>query len=345
MPHSLSVAEKIAVRLNRLPLAIHDAFPAVLFGRTLTIACRLGIFEVLRSSPIPAREVASRINASADGTTMLLSSLVAGGYLRRSGNRFALMPQARKWLVRSSPHYLGHFLDYLSLLYEHWNHLEETIRSGKPAKSYFELFSPREWEIYTLGMMDLAKLILPEVLPHITLPANGTEILDLGGSHGVYGMALCDRKAGLRSTVVDMPQVLEITDGIIRKRGMEDRVILMRGDIRSLVIADETYDLVLAFNILHGFTEEDNRTIVRNISRWLRPGGCVYILDQLESARGTRIERLLPLMMGLNLLNEAGGRVYRFDDIAGWCRESGLTSVRRHVTRLPAVSLIRAAKR
>ena len=104
------------------------------------------------------------------------------------------------------------------------------------------------------------------------------------------------------------------------------------------------HDVVLAFNIVHGFSDEVNRKLFNAIAATLQRGGIVYVMDQLKETGRSRIDRLLPAMVGLNLLNEIGGDVYSFETIRDWCESTGLTGVMIHRLSIPGLSLVSARK-
>ena len=335
-----TIAELLAERFNLLPAVVYDTFPAVLFGRVLAIAVRLGVFEALHATPRSSDMLADNLSLSRRGSELMLRSLEAGGYLKSGGEQYRLTPRARKWLVRTSPSYLGHFIEYVELLHSHWLTLEETIREGKPRRTYFELFGEKEWKTYTLGMMDLARLILPRLVKKIKISKSARRLLDLGGSHGLYSIEMCRRHPDLTAEIVDTPQVLSTTAGIIREHGFEKRVLLVPGDLATLKFEHEKYDVVFAFNILHGFDEETNRRLLKAVANALAPRGAVYILDQFTDGRTRGVERFLPLMVGLNLLNEIGGDAYSFEHIQTMCSEVGLGDIKQHTIGLPGVRLL-----
>ena len=342
---TLTPKEHLYSTLNLLPTAIYDSFPAVLFGRALVLACRLGIFESLsRRSQSPAG-LAESLQLHPKGAEILLPALCAGGYLKKSGEKYHLAPQAKKWLVRSSPQYIGNFLAYIELLHSHWSYLDQTLKQGKPPQTYVEMFTEKEWEIYTLGMMDLAKLIIPHLLPTVRLPRNAQALLDVGGSHGLYSIELLKRNPSLNATIADLPQALRTTERIVADHGLTDRIRLLPCDITNNSFEPQHFDVVLAFNIIHGFDHQTNRKLFDRIVLSLRNGGIIYILDQLMDDHARGLGKFLPLMVGLNLLNEIGGTAYSFDQIESVCRAAGLENVKRFQLSLPGVVLVRAWKR
>ncbi|MBI1805288.1 MAG: methyltransferase domain-containing protein [Ignavibacteriae bacterium] len=341
---TFTLREFFAARLNFLPSALYDSFPAVLLGRALVLAHKLGVFEALHDRPRTDRELVSSLNLPLKSLQLLLPPLSASGYLKKYGDSYSLTAQSKKWLVKSAPHYIGNFLAYIELLHGHWMYLEDTLKAGKPPKTYVEMFTEKEWKIYTLGMMDLAGLLIPHVIPQLKLAANASSLLDVCGSHGLYSIELCKRNPNLTATIADFPEVLTTTREIVRKHRLENRIQLLPCDVTRASFNNEQYDAVLAFNIIHGFPVETNRHFIESLAAALRRGGSLYILDQLKDTRSKGVDQLLPLMVGLNLLNEIGGNVYSFSEVKSWCEKAGLNNVQFNRLSVPGVHLVHAEK-
>jgi hypothetical protein len=342
---TFTLTERLAARFNFLPTAIYDTFPAVLFGRVLVLSTRLGVFESLNRRSQTSNELATSLHLHPEAIKLILPPLVTASYLTKQGETYTLAPQSKKWLVQSSAHYLGNFIAYIELLHSHWITLEETFTSGKPPRTYVETFTEQEWNIYTLGMMDLAKLIIPHIMPKMELPSTARRLIDVCGSHGLYSIELCKRYKNLTATIADFPQVLHTTQALIEKDHLEERITLFPCDVMKTEFKKDEYDVALAFNIIHGFNAETNATFLRSISSALKRGGIFYILDQLKDETKRGIGKMLPLLVGVNLLNEIGGSVYSFGEVTSWCKAAGFGSIQRCKTRLPGVHLIKAIKR
>jgi ubiquinone/menaquinone biosynthesis C-methylase UbiE len=167
-------------------------------------------------------------------------------------------------------------------------------------------------------------------------------LLDLGGSHGLYSIECCRRYPSLRATIVDFAEALQHTQRIVEEEGMGFRVQLLAADFTAMELPP-SQDCVLMFNVLHGLNEEENSALLQRGLQALKPGGKLYILDQLrEERRRTGLARFMPLMVGLNLLNEAGGNAYTYEQVKRWC--GGASTVRRIRLRLPGVSLVEATR-
>ncbi|HXX62268.1 MAG TPA: methyltransferase, partial [Bacteroidota bacterium] len=216
---------------------------------------------------------------------------------------------------------------------------EHSLAHGKPLEPYYKSFTEEDWEIYSRGMADLARLLLGDVFRRISVPKLGSCLLDIGGSHGLYALEFCRRFPGGTAVVMDFEGALGYAEALVREAGFGDRVRLVAGDFLSRSFP-EGMDVVFMFNIIHGFDEMTNRELIRRASDSLRPGGKLYILDEMRNGRSA-LSEFIPLMVGLNLLNEIGGRVYSPDEVRDWCKDARKFKV-MHL-KYPGVSILEAS--
>lgn len=319
-----------------------DAFGGVLFGRALAIAVRRGLFEALAAGEADAGVLSAATGLKREGIALIADACVVGGYLRRRGTRYELAPEGRKWLLRSSPDSLVHLVRYFETLHHRWKELEASLDRGGPLQPYYASFTDEDWRVYVLAMRDLARQILPHVARAIRVPSGPSLLVDLGGSHGLYALTLCAKHPGLRAVVMDFPPAAALADGFIRDAGLGDRVTTTAADFLQNPIPAPA-DLVLMFNVIHGLSREENGMLVARALGALRPGGRLYILDQMrERKKSQGIGGFVPLMVGLNLLNEIGGTVYDVEDVRGWC--SGAGRLKQIRLWLPGVTLLEIVK-
>jgi SAM-dependent methyltransferase len=338
----LTLLERLLHRLHLLPTPVMDAFAGVLFGRALAIAVRRGLFEALASGRAGAGELSAVTGMSREGVALIADACVVGGYLRRRGARYELASEGKKWLLGASPDSLVHLIRYFETLHHRWSELEGSLDRGEPARPYYASFTDEDWRIYVLAMRELARQIVPHVLKAIAVPAGPACVVDIGGSHGLYTLALCAKHPGLRAVIMDFPPAAALADGYIREAGLADRVTTLAGDFMELPIP-QAADLILMFNVVHGLSREENAALVARALGALRPGGRLYVLDQWKTGRtGSGIGRFIPLMVGLNLLNEIGGTAYGVEDVRGWCAGEGRLKPRGWW--LPGVKLLEIVK-
>jgi hypothetical protein len=340
MPPTLSFTERLLHRFHLLPTPVMDAFGAVLFARALTVGLRRGMFESLEDRSLSLDELTGETGLSPEGVRLLAEAYVAGGYLQRRNGKYSVTAEAKKWLLKSSGTYLGDLMFYFDSLNTRLGGLEYSLEHGKPREPYYSSFTDADWETYVRGMANLARLLMPEVMRRIRIPGGGGHILDLGGSHALYSLECCRRFPGSTAVVMDFAPALHWA-AVLHEGGLGNRIFLSAGDILTAPLP-AGQDAVFLFNVVHGFNEETNRNLIARASGALSRGGKLYILDQMTGYRRRSIlSQFIPLMVGLNLMNEIGGSAYPVPLIREWCAEAA--SFRVMPLRFPGVTLIEAA--
>src|SRR5574341_211342 len=134
MPILPNFIERLALlTFNQGPGLILDFLGAQAF-RAVGVAVRLGVFEALSSGPLTAVETARQVQASERGVSLLLEALESLGYVKKDDDRYANTPMTVKWLLRCSPTSLASGIPFFeSMVFDRWEHLDESIRQGKPA--------------------------------------------------------------------------------------------------------------------------------------------------------------------------------------------------------------------
>jgi 2-polyprenyl-3-methyl-5-hydroxy-6-metoxy-1,4-benzoquinol methylase len=344
MPIHLNMRERVLSRLDKHPVPILDAFANVLLGRALMVCNSVGVFDALHGSPCSVSELAAKTGMSARGADVLLRTVEAGGYVVKEGDHFRNTKVAERWLTKTSPHYLGNLVQYFDELFSRWEYLERTVQHGEPEKPYFEYFGENDWEIYTYGMMDLARFLMPQVVRVVQLPKLARRLLDIGGSHGLYAVEFCRSHPVLKADVIDLEKVVEVGRRITKDLGMSSRVTHHAGDFMTDSFGNG-YDVVLAFNIIHGLKPPENMLLMKKASAALNQGGKIAIMDQLrDGKKDSSLSRLISAVVGLNLFNEIGGSSYTASEVQEWSREAGFVECTVKWLRAPGVAIIQARK-
>jgi hypothetical protein len=349
MPILPSIAERLmmlALHQGPGPTPMLDFIGAQAF-RAVCVAVRLGLFEALGTGALSGADVARRVGTSERGTVLLLEALEALGYVRRRHALYANTMMTARWLLRSSPTSLGSgILFFESMVFDRWAHLEESIRSGRPALPGADWLAQRPdgWRIYQEGMLATARMVAGEVVSRVRLPRDARRLLDVGGGHGLYSVRFCRRQPGLLATVFDVPPALDVARDVVTAEGMQGRVVLQAGDFW----VDELgagYDVALVFNVLHAFLPEKNIELLRKVCGAVSAGGCIVIMEQLVGGVATGLARAVARLQALNYFNDLGAQTYTFEDVAGWLATAGFDSARRlSLRKTPGFSLVLAAK-
>src|ERR1700682_2023860 len=160
-------------------------------ARAIQIALKLGIFERLNATPLDFGGLASSIGGEPRATAILAHAMVARGLLHRIDGRYQLEQSARRFLVESSPEYLGGMTLFDAELWDEWGRLEDSIRSGAPARTP-DMFqsTPAATERFIRAMDSLVRARGDDrwTAQHLDLAGVRT-IADLGGGPGTYLVA------------------------------------------------------------------------------------------------------------------------------------------------------------
>jgi SAM-dependent methyltransferase len=317
-----SLVERLALAFGLVPAPAIEAWFSFMLSRTIMAGTKLGVFEALADGPLTGDEVSQRCCTNPRATGKLLSALVGAGCVRFQDGRYGLTRSARRGLLKRSPNSwrdqtLLHYLEW-----EWWEHCEEYVRTGQPLCVH-DRMTDEEWGVYQRGMRSGIEMPAHWMARHLPIPRGAKEMLDIGGSHGYFSVALCRRYPQMRSTVLDLPQAIRHAAPLLAREEMADRVVHRAGDALTDDLGTDAYDVVFLASVTHHFDDVANRELMHRIARALRPAGIVAVWEPLrqDPARNIRqIGGLLDLYFGF--FSRAG--TWSSAEIADWQREAGL---------------------
>lgn len=338
-----SPIEWVLLKANQIPTPLIDTFSAMMNAKAILAANELGLFNELAEGSCPPNTLAQRLGATERGIADLTDALCANGYLTRDEDRLDLTDVSRKWLVRSSPEYIGHMLEHVNDLWGVWLKLEEAIRIGRPpASDYSDWLNDENCRPilrrHILGLRDSARFTAPELVRNFEFSTASPRLLDIGGGHAGYAIAFCEQNPYLTATVFDLAPTAEIGREIVERERMSERVKFHVGDFLRDDF-EQGYDAALYFNIIHNFSEKDNRLVLGKTFNALRPGGVLAVWDMFKAKDDER--DIVPALMALHMLVASGGTSYLLDDVIRWLTEIGFKDPALEQTRtMPGLSLI-----
>jgi SAM-dependent methyltransferase len=304
-------------------------------ARAIQVALKLGLFEALSRAELDSTALARAIAGEPRATQLLSNALTAIGLLSKNGGRFALADAARRYLLESSPEYLGGMILFDGSLWNVWERLEETIRSGKPARTP-DMFQHRPEEtarfIRAMDSLVRARGDAAWVAENLDL-GDVTSIADLGGGPGTYVAAMAKRWPQLRASIWDLPATLAVARQVLAERepDIAARIAMVEVDY----LRDELpgpCDAIFMSNIIHSENEETNAALIRNCARALAPGGMLIVKDHVMNAELT--EPAAGAVFALYLMLTTRGRDYSLDELSSWMRDAGLSAIEER--RLPS---------
>ncbi len=248
-----------------------------------------------------------------------------------------------KWLLDSGEMNFKTFYLYWGALMEHFlPHLAQSIQTGKDMDLYTWIESqPEVSRNFQQGMIQLARYVAGDIAKVLPLPTHARRLLDVGGGHGEYSLALCKANPNLSAVIFDSKQALVTGQQSIGDAAMTDRMSVVVGNFMQDKLP-EGFDVALLFNILHGLTPAQNAELLARVKQALNPGGQVVILEQVHNITPLPLTNTVSHLLSLAYYHLIGGQVYTADEIDAWLLAAGFGSV-HHKSVLKASSVLISA--
>jgi SAM-dependent methyltransferase len=116
---------------------------------------------------------------------------------------------------------------------------------------------------------------------------------------------------------VALCEAVEQAAPLLAAEGMGERVVHRAGNALTDDLGADAYDVVLIAQLVHHFTDEQNRELARRVARALRPGGCYAILDFFRSATPKRARQVPSLFQFYFALTSQSG-TWAPQEMASW---------------------------
>lgn len=300
-------------------------------------ACELDIFTILGNDEKNATEIAIEAKTDEKATDKLLNALVSMNLLCKSGLKFSNTKGTRRFLVKNRPEYIGNMM-YLSHLWNKWEDLTESVKTGKAITFKDISEKPDEWvESYIDSMHWSAALKAPDIVRLINL-TEANSVLDLGCGSGVYTIEFLKAKPSLKVTALDFENVIPFTKKHTDRENLTDKVNFISGDAFKTDIGSG-YDIVFISSFLIYYSLWENIDLLHKIYKSLNPKGCVVIQETLIS--DNRVEPESATILSLNMLvNTKSGDVFTETDLWMILREGWLTNIRKIDTQFDSSLMI-----
>ena len=308
-------------------------------ARSIQTALKLGLLEALRPKPLDWQTLAAAIHCDSRATMLLANALVALGLLRKDAAEYRLSDSARKFLLADSPEYLGGMILFDEALWTTWGKLDESIRTGQPARAP-EMYqsTPEETERFIRAMDCLVRARGDAIWMAEQLDLSWARTLaDLGGGPATYLAEFLSRWPHIRGVLLDLPATLQVARKILSERGgaWQQRLVLNELDYKRNEIPGPL-DVIFMSNVIHSEDEAQNRLLVAKCFRALAPGGLVVIKDHIMNTELTRPPA--GAVFSLYLLLTTNGHDYSFDEVSHWLRGAGFNDIALNVLPSPPFS-------
>ncbi len=290
----------------------------------LASALKAGIFEALAEE----KDIASlkrELDADERALYIVLEALCAMGYVNKTpylntgtdNDRYVIADKAVPVFLTRGKEYAGFLPHFLNIM-KAWLELPDIIKGQKPEK-----VTPHDVAAFMHAMASRADKFVEDVVNYcLKRKNNARNVLDLGGGPGKYARAFV--KKGLNAVLYDLPETIDYV-GI--EFGLKDikNLTLRKGDFTKNGFEKEftgSFDIIFMGNICHIYSEEENKKLIKRVSKILKKDGLIAIEDFVRG-RSPSAE-----MFAVNMLaNTEGGNTYTEAQYRGWLEEAGFHSV------------------
>ncbi|WP_413101937.1 methyltransferase [Streptomyces sp. Inha503] len=293
-------------------------------------ALELGVFGSLAEGSLTEPELRERLGLHERFSKDFLDALAGLGLLIRVGDRYRNAPVAGHYLVPGQGVYLGDYPRMVTASFQQaWGQLSRGLRTGKVetqprggfvAKSHED---QERFKVYA-GVMDHLSTRVARDFAERFDWSGYKDVGDLGGARGHLAAALLEAHPHLSGYCFEPPSAERYLKGHMAELGMSGRVGFVGGDLFTDPIPEA--DVLVYGQVLHGWEDEERRTLVRRAHEALRPGGMLLIYDRMIDEERRDQQRLL-YSLYMRLVSPMGSE-YRAVDCERWLREAGFPEVR-----------------
>jgi (2Fe-2S) ferredoxin/predicted O-methyltransferase YrrM len=313
-----------------LPDNLYEMTRSFMPSRALLTALELDIFTAVGPGG-SAAQVADRIHADARATEMLLNALASLKLLEKRDEAFFNTAASARFFTAGSRDNAQPGLLHIAHIWHRWSTLTECVRAGT---SVHAARGEDDWTRDFIVAMDHNAKERAGAVVKAVETGGIKRMLDLGGGSGAYSIAFARAVPELKSEILDLSDVVPLTQRYIHQAGLADRITTRAGDMLRDPLG-ENHDLILILAICHMFSPEENRQLFQRAYRALAPKGQLVVQDFIlePSKTAPRAAALFSLNM---LVGTSAGASYSEPEFANWMREAGFCDVRR--VRLPGPS-------
>lgn len=298
-------------------------------SKTLLSAVEMGVFTELADGPQEFTSLAGRLGLHERSARDFLDTLVALGFLKRTGTTYSNTDETDLFLDKKKPSYLGGMLEMANArLYRFWGGLTEALRTGRlqnEAKSgeapFFQALyaDPARLRGFLKAMSGLshgANMAIAKQFPW----AKYKTFADVGTAQGDLATQIALKNPHLTGIGFDLAECGPCFEEYVEANGVSDRVRFQPGSFFTDPMP--SVDVITMGHILHDWNLEEKKMLVKKAFDALPAGGALVVYDAIIDDE--RSKNAFGLMMSLNMLIETeGGFDYTGSDCMGWMKEAG----------------------
>ena len=251
----------------------------------------------------------------------MLNVLTSLSLLNKKNGKFSNTESSGKFLVKSSPSFLG-MVGHQSHLWNTWSKLTAIVKS-KDAKGKTDINqSGDEWLKAFIAAMHARGISRAKTIKDLINFSGVKKILDIGGGSGVFSSAFIKDDPGMSAVIFDLPNVVPITQEYIEKQNMTGRISTLSGNyLRDDIGAG--YDFIFLSAVIHSNSYDENALLIKKCASALNKNGRIAVLDYIMN--DDRTSPLAGAIFAINMLvGTDEGTTYTEKEVKEWMTAAGL---------------------
>lgn len=312
-------------------LTLFDLIQSHRVTAVIYIAAKLGIAERLREGPQSSGELAKATGADQHALRRLLTALSTVGICSEvDQDRFALTEMGAALDSDADQSFKAWAIFEGEMLAKSWNGMLESIMTGKTAAQLlglgnsFDLMSrsPENMRIFNAAMMDLTRLVTPDILRAYNFDRI-SHLMDVGGGSGELAGAIAKQYPRIRATVFDLLRCAEAANTHLERAGVGARASFAAGDFFETI--PTLADAIILKSVIHDWDDERSGVILRNCRKALPENGVLLLVERIMPEQLTVSDQDKAIAMSdLNMLRGPGGLERTKDQYGRLLEDNGL---------------------
>lgn len=271
---------------------------AAWLSKSIAVAARLGIADILEKGPLTCDEIAEATGAHSESLLRLLRVLGAFGiFAATEDGKFVNSPMSEQ-LRTNHPMSLRYFCmlsgeEY----YDAWGALLHTIQTGESAfpkvfgSNVYELMdrNPETARVYDHAMQDLARpvgMLLARDFDFKSIK----KVVDVGGGSGILTRTVLKFYPHVEGVVVDREDVVTRAKESVNGE-FNGRLAFKTGDFFDNV--EEGGDVYFLKNVLHNWNEESCAKILGTVRKAMHEKARLLVIEPLVENEDTSPRKLM----------------------------------------------------
>lgn len=292
----------------------------------LRAALELEVWAKVASGEDSTEKIIDTENWDSFGTRMLLDDLCSLKLLVKEGCKYRLTPETEQYLLPGKPTYLGKYI-LKDFCWEGNGRLAEAIRTGnRPIGCSATTTESIDYWIaeYSRNCVAPEKYLkeCDDMWHALSIQGrSGLRVLDLACGPAPRSLALARTNLGVRVTLVDWKQILQVAHKFAVDLGIEKQISFLPGDMSCVDFGFSQYDVAFLGGIAHFFSPDQNIRLFRKVYDALVDGGTIVI----KTFRRENHDPMIPELWFYAV--SANGAIYDFQEYKEMLEGAGYTEV------------------